>query len=83
MLEPRRLAARQVAERMSTMLGENVGKTIGYRIRFESKVSKDTDLINDMHQILPLLQEGEVVALMGENGCGKNPGVFQPVRYFF
>ena len=42
MLEPRRLAARQVAERMSTMLGENVGKTIGYRIRFESKVSKDT-----------------------------------------
>lgn len=42
MLEPRRLAARQVAERMSTMVGEQVGKTIGYRVRFESKVSEDT-----------------------------------------
>ena len=42
MLEPRRLAARQVAERMSTMIGEQVGKTIGYRVRFESKVSEDT-----------------------------------------
>ena len=42
MLEPRRLAARQVAERMSTMIGEQVGKTIGYRVRFESKVSENT-----------------------------------------
>ena len=42
LLEPRRLAARQVAERMSTMVGEQVGKTIGYRVRFESKVSEDT-----------------------------------------
>ncbi len=42
MLEPRRLAARQVAERMSAMIGEQVGKTIGYRVRFESKVSEDT-----------------------------------------
>lgn len=42
MLEPRRLAARQIAERMSDMLGEEVGKTIGYRVRFEKKVSNDT-----------------------------------------
>lgn len=42
MLEPRRLAARQVAERMAWMLGEPVGKTVGYRVRFESKVSADT-----------------------------------------
>ena len=42
MLEPRRLAARQVAERMSQLLGEPVGKTIGYRIRLESKTSSDT-----------------------------------------
>lgn len=41
-LEPRRLAARQIAERMAAMLGEPVGKTVGYRVRFESKVSKDT-----------------------------------------
>ena len=42
MLEPRRLAARQVAQRMSFLLGEPVGKTAGYRIRFEQRVSKDT-----------------------------------------
>lgn len=34
MLEPRRLAARQIAERMAELLGEPVGKTVGYRIRF-------------------------------------------------
>ena len=42
MLEPRRLAARQIAERMAQILGEPVGKTIGYRVRFESKVSDET-----------------------------------------
>lgn len=42
MLEPRRLAARQIAERMSAMLEEPVGKTVGYRVRFETKVSADT-----------------------------------------
>ena len=34
MLEPRRLAARQIAERMASILGEPVGKTVGYRVRF-------------------------------------------------
>ncbi|MBR6032344.1 MAG: ATP-dependent helicase HrpB [Bacteroidaceae bacterium] len=42
MLEPRRLAARQIAERMAEMLGEPVGKTVGYRIRFETRVSQET-----------------------------------------
>ena len=42
MLEPRRLAARQIAERMAWLLGEPVGRTSGYRIRFESKVSSST-----------------------------------------
>lgn len=42
MLEPRRLAARQIAERMAEMLGEKVGETVGYRIRFESCVSAKT-----------------------------------------
>ena len=42
MLEPRRLAARQIAERMASILGESVGKTVGYRVRFENKTSKDT-----------------------------------------
>lgn len=42
MLEPRRIAARQVAERMATILNEPIGKTVGYRIRFDRKVSADT-----------------------------------------
>lgn len=42
MLEPRRLAARQVAERMASLLGEAAGETVGYRMRFESKVSSKT-----------------------------------------
>ena len=44
MLEPRRLAARQIAERMASIIGEPVGKTVGYRVRFDNKVSKDTQI---------------------------------------
>ena len=32
-LEPRRVAARQIASRMAWLLGESVGETVGYRIR--------------------------------------------------
>lgn len=41
-LEPRRIAARQIAERMAQTLGEDIGRTVGYRIRFESKICKQT-----------------------------------------
>ncbi|MCL4165035.1 UNVERIFIED_CONTAM: hypothetical protein GTU68_051820, partial [Idotea baltica] len=44
MLEPRRLAARTIATRMADLLGERVGETVGYRIRFENKVSKHTKI---------------------------------------
>ena len=39
MLEPRRLAARNAAIYMASLLGEKVGVTIGYRTRLDSKVS--------------------------------------------
>ena len=42
MLEPRRLAARQIAERMATLLAEPVGQTVGYRVRFDTRVSAAT-----------------------------------------
>ncbi len=42
MLEPRRLAAKAIASRMAYFLGEQVGQTVGYRIRFESKISDNT-----------------------------------------
>ncbi len=41
-LEPRRIAARASAERMAYTLGERVGETVGYRVRFGSKVSRTT-----------------------------------------
>lgn len=42
MLEPRRIAARASAERMAKTLGERTGETVGYRVRFGSKVSRAT-----------------------------------------
>ena len=44
MLEPRRLAARTIASRMSDLLGESVGETVGYRIRFDNKISPNTKI---------------------------------------
>jgi ATP-dependent helicase HrpB len=41
-LEPRRIAARASAERMAKSLGERAGETVGYRVRFGSKVSHAT-----------------------------------------
>jgi ATP-dependent helicase HrpB len=42
MLEPRRLAARSVAYRMASLQNSPVGDRVGYRIRFESKVTSTT-----------------------------------------
>lgn len=42
MLEPRRVAARSAALFMARQLGEPVGETVGYRIRFENKTSART-----------------------------------------
>ncbi len=41
-LEPRRIAARASAERMAKTLGERAGETVGYRVRFGSKISRAT-----------------------------------------
>ncbi|MCU0429318.1 MAG: ATP-dependent helicase HrpB [Cytophagaceae bacterium] len=68
MLEPRRIAARAVATRMASTLGEEVGKTVGYRIRFEQKISKDTrievvteGILTRMLQEDPALEEAGIV----------------------
>ena len=41
-LEPRRLAARGAAARMAATLGEEVGETVGYRVRLDRKVGPNT-----------------------------------------
>lgn len=44
MLEPRRVATRAIATRMSDMIDSPVGERVGYRIRFESRVSDKTQI---------------------------------------
>ena len=44
MLEPRRLAARNIAEYLAGQLGEKVGQSVGFRVRGETKVSRSTQL---------------------------------------
>ncbi|WP_162006368.1 ATP-dependent helicase HrpB [Bradyrhizobium betae] len=41
-LEPRRIAARASADRMAKSLHERAGETVGYRVRFGSKISRAT-----------------------------------------
>src|SRR5688500_11398570 len=65
MLEPRRVAARAAAGFMAGQLGEAVGDTVGYRIRFENKISARTrievvteGILTRMLQDDPTLCEG-------------------------
>lgn len=44
LLEPRRLAARNVAQRLAELLNETPGNTIGYRMRMETCVGQNTRL---------------------------------------
>lgn len=42
--QPRRIAARSVAERLAEELGSRIGETIGYQVRFTAEVSEDTSV---------------------------------------
>lgn len=66
-LEPRRVAARQIASRMAWLLGEAVGETVGYRIRFESKVSKATRI--------EVVTEGVLTRMLLDDPALENVGV--------
>lgn len=44
LIQPRRIAARAVARRIAHLRGCNVGEEVGYQVRFDSKVSRDTRL---------------------------------------
>ncbi|HTL80117.1 MAG TPA: ATP-dependent helicase HrpB, partial [Bacteroidia bacterium] len=67
MLEPRRLAARTVAARLASLLEEEVGETIGYRIRFEKKVSDKTKL--------EILTEGILTRMLQDDNSLENIGL--------
>lgn len=70
MLEPRRLAASAIADRLSDLLGEEAGGTVGYRLHLDSKVSARTRLEVITEAILtrrlqadPLLEDVNVIVL--------------------
>lgn len=67
MLEPRRLAARTIAERMAYFLGEEVGKTVGYRIRFENKTGE--------HTRIEVLTEGILTRMIHSDNALENVGL--------
>jgi len=45
LLQPRRIAAKSVGERIAWEHGSQIGQRIGYQVRFDSQVSRDTQLI--------------------------------------
>lgn len=45
LLEPRRVAARAAARRMASLLGEEVGATVGYAMRLDSRMSVRTRIV--------------------------------------
>ncbi len=59
MLEPRRLAAKTIATRMASLLGDEVGQTVGYRIRFETRVSNLTKIEVVTEGILTRMLHGD------------------------
>ncbi|MCK7596960.1 ATP-dependent helicase HrpB [Microbulbifer sp. CAU 1566] len=59
MLEPRRLAARSAAARMAELLGEPLGATVGYQIRGDRKVGKQTRIIVVTEGILTRLLQAD------------------------
>ena len=70
MLETRRLAASAIADRLSDLLGEETGGTVGYRLHLDSKVSASTRLQVITEAILtrrlqedPLLEDVQVIVL--------------------
>ncbi|AHM60103.1 ATP-dependent helicase HrpB [Flammeovirgaceae bacterium 311] len=67
MLEPRRLAARAVAQRMAYLLNEGVGQIVGYRVRFETRVGSDTKL--------EVLTEGILTRMLGQDNTLEGVGL--------
>ena len=62
-LEPRRLAARAAAHRMSAILGQAVGETVGYRVRLDRRIGPEENALPD------LLAESARLHTASAGGC--------------
>lgn len=67
MLEPRKLAAKSVANRMASLMNEAIGNTLGYRVRFENRVSKETKI--------EVLTEGILTRMLQQDNTLEGVGV--------
>ncbi|AMV30965.1 ATP-dependent RNA helicase HrpB [Pirellula sp. SH-Sr6A] len=70
LLQPRRLAARSVAERIAQESASTIGERIGYQVRFDHQISRNTQLIVATEGILlrrlqsdPALEDVSIVLL--------------------
>nr|WP_120492409.1 ATP-dependent RNA helicase HrpA [Corynebacterium lactis] len=57
--QPRRIAARSVAERIAEELGESIGEHVGYAVRFDDRVGRDT--------CIKLMTDGILLAEIGRD----------------
>jgi ATP-dependent helicase HrpB len=64
LLQPRRLAARSVAAQIAKLRGSPLGGEVGYQVRFDSRVGRDTRLIVETTGIM-LRRLVDDVALIG------------------
>jgi ATP-dependent helicase HrpB len=67
MLEPRRLAARNAATYMAGLLGEPAGRTVGYRVRMDTRVGPQTRI--------EVVTEGVLTRLMQHDACLAGTGL--------
>lgn len=67
LLEPRRLAARAVATRMAELKNEEVGETIGYRVRFENRIGRNTRI--------EVVTEGILTRMLQNDNALENVGM--------
>jgi ATP-dependent helicase HrpB len=67
MLEPRRLAARSVANRMADLLNDPIGEQVGYRVRFENRVGPKTRI--------EVVTEGILIRMLQNNNALENVGL--------
>lgn len=67
LLEPRRLAASTIAYRMADLLNQQPGQTVGYRIRFENKISRNTKI--------EVVTEGILTRMLHSDNALENVGL--------
>ncbi|REE94518.1 ATP-dependent helicase HrpB [Paenibacillus taihuensis] len=67
MLEPRRLAARSAARYMAASLGEQVGGTVGYRVRMDTKVGPST--------VIEVITEGVLTRMLQADPALEGVGI--------